>query len=65
MGTNSHEYDLNYLNFTNLRVLRNNGKFEDVGDFNDFYIQPSRDMKSSARKELQELQDQVESILSN
>ena len=31
---------------------------EDIGDFSDFYIQPSKDMDNKEVQELQELQDE-------
>lgn len=40
------------------RVLRPDGKVEDVGDFSDFYVQPETNMKATEKKSLQELQDE-------
>ena len=40
------------------RILRADGRLEDEGDFNDFYIQPTDDMDFGEQKELQELQDE-------
>lgn len=39
-------------------MLRTDGRLEDEGDFNDFYIQPTDDMDFTEQKELQELQDE-------
>ena len=41
------------------RVLRPDGRVEDVGDFSDFYVQPETDMRATEKKSLQELQDEV------
>ena len=45
--------------FAHCRVLRENGQFEDKGDFSDFYLQPSQLMGEDQQKELQEMQDEV------
>ena len=39
-------------------MLRSDGRLEDEGDFNDFYIQPTADMLVDEARELQELQDE-------
>ena len=44
------------------RVLRPDGRVEDVGDFSDFYVQPESDMRATEKKSLQELQDEVCSL---
>ena len=44
-------------------MLRPDGKLEDLGDFSDFYIQPSSQMDKGEKRELQELQDEVDTLL--
>ena len=41
-------------------MLRHDGKVEDAGDFSDFYIKPAGNMPPRERKELQQLQDEVQ-----
>ena len=41
------------------RVLRTDGRVEDVGDFTDFYVQPANNLRATEKKSLQELQDEV------
>ncbi len=41
------------------RVMRPDGKLEDLGDFTDFYIPPDRSMGDTEAKHLREMQDEV------
>jgi hypothetical protein len=41
------------------RLLRKDGKVEDLGDFTDFYMQPDPRMNPDECSELQKLQDEV------
>ena len=52
-----HRLDPVYFH-NHYRILRADGRLEDEGDFNDFYIQPTDDMDFGEQKELQELQDE-------
>ena len=46
------------------RVLRTDGRVEDVGDFTDFYVQPDKNLRATEKKSLQELQDEVRCLIS-
>ena len=41
------------------RMLRPDGKVEDLGDFSDFYIPPDNNMDVNEAKHLREMQDEV------
>ena len=41
------------------RLLRVDGKVEDLGDFSDFYLLPDRNLGEDERRHLQQMQDEV------